>query len=279
MINGWWRYFETSQLWMYGYLWMQDMNVRIMNDIIWVIAIWKTTNSWYTLYTHCAEYVSYVYRYTYHIQIYTICIHMYIFIHFYKYMIYKYIHWSIAFHNLFFKCFRPEPGTESFAGWRLGGFGQSPAGLLRQTSSEARLLAEKCHGWMVMVDGYCLVRWNEKTHNIYIYYDVCIYIYIYYDISIYIFFVFIPIHSYTGYTYNYQCSMIYVCRCMMLNDSYSDIIWTAFEWHYICCCFKHPWMIVLERTVGVMLQPIHWSDQAWGVWIWEFHTEHWLNWI
>ena len=114
-----------------------------------------------------------------HIQIYTICIHMYIFIHFYKYMIYKYIHWSIAFHNLFFKCFRPEPGTESFAGWRLGGFGKSPAGLLRQTSSEARLLAEKCHGWMVMVDGYCLVRWNEKTHNIYVYIYIMMYVYIY----------------------------------------------------------------------------------------------------
>ena len=132
---------------------------------------------------------------------------------------------------------------------------------------------ESRHGWMVMVDGDWLVRWNEKTHNIYIYIMILWYMYVY------IFFVFIPIHSYTGYTYNYQCSMIYVYRCMMLNDSYSDIIWTAFEWHYICCCFKHPWMIVLERTVGVMLQPIHWSDQAWGVWIWEFHTEHWLNWI
>ena len=122
---------------------------------------------------------------------------------------------------------------------------------------------------MVNVDGDWLVRWNEKTHNLYIYILWCMYVYIFY----------IHTYSFTGYTYNYQCSMIYVYRCMMLNDSYSDIIWTGFEWHDICCCFKHPWMIVLERTVGVMLQPIHWSDQAWGVWIWEFHTEHWLNWI
>lgn len=129
-------------------------------------------------------------------------------------------------------------------------------------------------GWWMWMD-IELVRWNEKTHNIHIY----IYIMILWYMYVYIFFVFLPIHSYTGYTYNYQCSMIYVYRCMMLNDSYSDIIWTAFEWHHICCCFKHPWMIVLERTVGAMLQPIHWSDQAWGVWIWEFHTEHWLNWI